>query len=58
MQGLVIGAEPCYLHAVEPFKVVDGHVEVSHHEVGEVIASHLEEQLVLLYGVGVIDKHE
>ena len=48
------------MHAVQTLILIDGDVEAACQEAREVIACHLKQQLVLVYGVGLIgqDKQE
>ena len=51
LHRLVVTQEAADVHTVHPLILVDGDVETTHEEVGEVIACHLKQQLVLVHGV-------
>ena len=55
---LVVVAESFHLHAVQSVHILYLEVEVTHQEVGEVIAGQFEEQLVLADAVGLVGNHE
>ena len=58
LQHLVVAVEAADAHASQSVDVLDLDVEVARYETGEVEARHLEEELVLVDGVGLIGKHE
>ena len=58
LQCLVVVHETTNEHAVHDSLLLYFELEVTHHEVREVIARHLEEQLVLVDGVGLVGNDE
>ena len=58
LHRLVVAQESADVHTVHPLILVDGDVEAAHEEVGEVIACHLKQQLVLVHGVGLVGEDE
>ena len=60
LQGLVVVAETGQAHPAQSLDILEFHVEIAHQIVGEVEACHLEQQLVLVDGVGLVgnDKQE
>ena len=55
---LVEASESAELHLVQTFYLADFYVEVAHDEMGEIELRHLEQQFVLVDGVGMIDQQE
>ena len=58
LQHFVVVAESFQAHTAEAVNVFKVEVEVANEIVGEVEAGHLKEQLVLLYGVGLIGNEQ
>ena len=58
LASLVVVAETAYLQAMQTLDILDVEIEVTCHIRGEVVFRHLEEQLVLVYGIRNIGQEE
>ena len=58
LASLIVVAETAYLQAMQTLDILDVEVEITCHIRGEVVFRHLEEQLVLVYGIRNIGQEE